>query len=210
MASIGQQNTQWKELQFLLPQEESFAIFLAEQNPRKKQRDSKTNIDYHTFQRFLYGNEILSRKLNPSKLKSTYRTHPGSFLDTEEFENTFIDDNILMQFGNVGNIRRRNILLTILFLNFSYDLSSTRLQSLSYPQRVAFFQNKIIEPFTRCGFLPFHPSIGYDAFIKLLLTCSNPLDLFRYIWKEKLAGGTSHGLFQHIWRKKSKGEVHHE
>ncbi|MBE5954996.1 MAG: hypothetical protein E7253_00930 [Lachnospiraceae bacterium] len=201
---------QWKELEFLLPQEESFVLFLAEQESWKKHRDAKTSVDFHTFQRFLYGNETLARKLNPSKLKSTYRTHPGSFLDTEEFENTFIDDNILMQFGNVGNIRRRNILMTMLFLNFSYNLSSTRLQALSYPQRVAFFQNKIVEPFTRCGFLPFHPSVGYDAFLKLLLTCSNPLDLFRFIWKDKLAGGTPHSLFHYLLGKKSKGEVHHE
>lgn len=179
---------QWEKLKKILSLEEQSAINRSEQEYKKTNNTSDFVIDCHKVQKFLYGNDVIKMKLNPSKLKKNNVSSEDSFLETQEFNNTFIDDNILVQFGNVGNIRRRNILLTILFLNFSYDLNSPNLQNLSYRQKVSLFQNRVVEPFVRCGFLPFHPSIGYDAFIKLLLTCSNPLDLFRYIWRDKLKG----------------------
>ena len=67
------------------------------------------------------------------------------------------------------------------FLNYVYlgGLPS------SYEMRVGEFSYNVTDLLNQCGFMSLHSASAYDTFLKLLLSCEDPFELFRFIWHKK-------------------------
>lgn len=167
--------------------------------------------------RFLYGDNVDKKtyEINPKrrglkriKAEDMVSLAPQGFtdffLDSEEFFNTMITDAFFNEQQPITDeTRLRNLLLTVGFLNFTYTDWETRenlnwndpkavdaLDSLSasgYQDRLSAFDFTMEPILGSCGFISLHSGSAYDAFLKLLLSCDKPFDLFRYIWRMKTA-----------------------
>lgn len=106
------------------------------------------------------------------------------FLDSEEFEHTYIEDNSFSQFAKKGDRNKRNVILTVIFLGVTYDLKKAG--CVDYEERVNHFEERVLKAFAPCGFRILHSGSAYDTYLKLLLACPDPLEIFRYVWSKKL------------------------
>lgn len=102
------------------------------------------------------------------------------FLDSKLFLETRIRDNTFSAFP-VDEERQRNLLLTVVFLNFVFNKYNLG----DYEERVEDFDIMATDILADCGFQLMHSGNAYDAYLKLLLSCDMPLELFRYVWKLK-------------------------
>lgn len=165
--------------------------------------------------RFLYGDNVdqkiyetepkrrgLRRIRKEDLVPLTPKGSTDFFLDSDEFFNTMITESVFNERQPITDESRlRNLILTVGFLNFTYTDWEVRenlnwnnpraenaLDSLSasgYQERLQKF-DFIMQPILgSCGFLSLHSGSAYDAFLKLLLSCDNPFDLFRFIWRMK-------------------------
>lgn len=137
--------------------------------------------DNAKLQRFLYGVE--KEKKNDVVFRPEEKDY---FLDSKEFALTFLDNNSINQFGEKGDRTKRNLLLTLIFLNYAYDLKNMKpaIQK-DYFSRVNYFEHRVCEVLSSCGMRILHSGSAYDAFLKLLLSCEEPIELYRYIWRKK-------------------------
>ena len=103
------------------------------------------------------------------------------FLDDQVFLKTRIRDNF-RQFFPVDEETQRNLLLTVLFLNFAMEPDGL---SDDYGERIEDFELFVDVNINECGFMPLYSGYAYDAFLKLVLSCDSPLELFRYVWRQK-------------------------
>lgn len=104
------------------------------------------------------------------------------FLDSKEFHATRLRDSYFEEANfTVDESTQRNILLTVLFLNYltAFDHCS------SYEERVDSFDDASVELLEECGFVSLYSGFAYDAFLKLLLSCEDPKGLFEFIWHVK-------------------------
>lgn len=54
-----------------------------------------------------------------------------------------------------------------------------------YGERIEDFELFVDVNINECGFMPLYSGYAYDAFLKLVLSCDSPLELFRYVWRQK-------------------------
>lgn len=150
----------------------------------KETQTKKYLIDTAKMMHYLYG--YGSDRLKAKDFKALRKNRETEdFLCSEIFDDTMITNNRIIQFGKLGNLERRNMLLTVLFLNYTFQLNEPDYSLLTYTERVQEFKYMTAGPLAKCGFMILHPSNAYDHFLLLLLTCKNPLDLFRHIWHLK-------------------------
>jgi len=188
LSSLLQQQEQLRSLKAVRSYEEEFQ-YQWNNLITSVQTIEKKRFDNQKLRRFLYGSDY--KTLSTKNLKTYSDTASSSFLQTEEFSNTFIDTNVLghqfSKYDDESYMDKRNILLTVLFLNFTCKLlQDKKLKDFAYQNRIAYFTDYVTDSLDNCGFITLHSSIGYDTFLKLLLTCSDPLDMFRKIWKVKI------------------------
>lgn len=137
--------------------------------------------------KWLYGEKVYKRVHNRNiDIKESEMALLGDgeedyFLDSEVFLNTRIRDNTIQAFPT-DEERQRNLLLTVIFLN--YVLDSENLAE-EYEDRVADLKIRASEKISECGFQLLHSGKMYDVFLKLLLSCDSPAELFRYVWRKK-------------------------
>ena len=104
------------------------------------------------------------------------------YLDSQEFLDTRIRDNDFYEKTfTVNEARQRNILLTVIFLNFLTTLDNYD----TYRDRIVEFDITASLLLSKCGFYSLYSGYAYDAFLKLLLSCEDPEGLFRFIWHVK-------------------------
>lgn len=174
--------------------------------------------------RWLYGDNVTQRvdKKDMAGLRRINRNNlvslapQGStdfFLDSEEFFNTMISDAVFNEQQPITDeTRLRNLILTVGFLNFTYtdwlarwdmkwsnpnaENTFESFSSTGYQDRLSEFEFAMMELTDSCGFLSLHSGNAYDAFLKLLLSCDEPFDLFRYIWRMKTGSSRNLDLIQ--------------
>ena len=111
----------------------------------------------------------------------------SSFLNTDEFLNALIyDDNVISSFSTRPARTKRNLLLTLLFANFCYKLLNSTRVSDCYEERLAYFEDKVYREMSACGYMALNNENAYDLYLKLVLTCAEPLELYRYMWLKKM------------------------
>lgn len=136
---------------------------------------------------FLYGRNVLKRNLNriedikEKDMRILGKERKDYFLDSNVFLKTRIRDNFRLAFP-VDEETQRNLLLTVLFLNFAMEPDGL---SDDYGERIEDFSFSVDRNLNECGFMPLYSGYAYDAFLKLVLSCDSPLELFRYIWRQK-------------------------
>lgn len=109
------------------------------------------------------------------------------YLDSSDFLSTRIRDRDFYQDTySSDEEHQRNLLLTTTFLNYAFDQD---LEYYTYEERVAYFEVDTARVMQECGFMSLNRGYAYDAFLILLLSCTNPLDLFQYIWCRKTGSG---------------------
>lgn len=138
--------------------------------------------------RWLYGEKVYKRLNNRNmdikdkQMVLLRKENKDYFLDSKVFLDTRIRDNTFSAFP-LDEERQRNLLLTLTFLN--YVLDSEDLSSDSYEDRIMEFEWEVHKAVRACGFQGLYSGNAYDAYLKLLLSCDSPLELFRYIWRMK-------------------------
>ena len=142
--------------------------------------------------RWLYGTEVRQKRQN-KKGKVVWGDRLNRemillgegkgdfFLDSKEFLETRIRDNTFSNFPE-DEARQRNLLLTAVFFNFAFDGDNL---SSKYEECVSDFELVVNRKLAEAGFQMLHSGNPYDAYLKLLLSCDMPLELFRYVWKLK-------------------------
>lgn len=127
---------------------------------------------------YLYGEKSKGKK--DIALGKEYKNY---FIDSVEFAHTYIEDNTFSQFTSKGERNKRNIILTLVFLNLTFDLKAAG--CLDYAERVDYFEERVMESMAPCGFRILHSGSAYDTYLKFLLACPDPMELFRYVWRKK-------------------------
>ena len=127
---------------------------------------------------YLYGKKSTSKKD-----VVLGREHENYFIDSVEFAHTYIEDNTFSQFTSKGERNKRNIILTLVFLNLTFDLKAAG--CLDYDERVDYLEERVMESMMPCGFRILHSGSAYDTYLKFLLACPDPMELFRYVWRKK-------------------------
>lgn len=136
---------------------------------------------------FLYGRNVLKRTskgiedIKDKDMEIIGKEREDYFLDDQVFLKTRIRDNF-RQFFPVDEETQRNLLLTVLFLNFAMEPDGL---SDDYGERIEDFELFVDVNINECGFMPLYSGYAYDAFLKLVLSCDSPLELFRYVWRQK-------------------------
>lgn len=169
---------------------------LGEQLQKEKQKkDSQNSEDEYklyygkqNMYRYLYGGDIIKRGENrniPKKRADFVLIRPEQkdyFLDSEEFLNTFLNDNVVNEFPE-DEERQRNLLLTVVFLKY---LLKGRDETEPYMSQWECFEYDVANPILcKCNFQLLYSGNAYDAFLKLLMSCEDSLELFRAVWKIK-------------------------
>lgn len=183
---------QWEKLESYIEQYEKETIFEKLRLDKEKADSEVSYVGKQKIYRWLYGNKILTREKNRNvELKDTKMTLLGSgekdyFLNSRTFLETRIRDNTFSAFPK-NEERQRNLLLTLGFLNFVLDSYAGNYMAESYSERLVDFEIYIYKLFAPCGFMLLHSGSAYDAYIKLLLSCDEPVELFKYVWRLKTA-----------------------
>ena len=150
------------------------------------------NQKRHEIFRFLYGEKVEKQvtgtgphRINDLNDDDMLRIAPGIpdyYLDSQEFLDTRIRDNdFYAKTFTVDETRQRNILLTVIFLNFLSTLDYYK----DYSERLVNFDMKATDILEECGFVSLYSGYAYDALLKLLLSCNDPKGLFQFIWHVK-------------------------
>lgn len=153
----------------------------------KNDEDEKISWTNQNVYEFLYGRNVLKREHNhiedikEENMGILGEEKTDCFLDSKVFIQTRVRDNVHQAFP-VDEETQRNLLLTTIFLN--YVTESEKLSD-DYGERVADFEVAVYEKMKQCSFMPLYSGYAYDAFLKLILSCDSPLELFRYIWRQK-------------------------
>lgn len=153
-----------------------------------KQMEEEGYFGKQKIYRWLYGEKVYKRLNNRNmdikdkQMVILRKEKEGYFLDSKVFLDTRIRDNTFSAFP-LDEERQRNLLLTLTFLN--YVLDSEDLSSDSYEDRIMEFEWEVHKTVRACGFQGLYSGNAYDAYLKLLLSCDSPLELFRYIWRMK-------------------------
>jgi len=141
----------------------------------------QVDIDRPYIRRTLYG------VMDPDVEDACVIGKKSSFLNTDEFLNALIyDDNVISSFSTRPAMTKRNLLLTLLFANFCYKLLNSTRVSDNYEERLAYFEDKVYRELSACGYMALNNENAYDLYLKLVLTCAEPLELYRYMWMKKL------------------------
>lgn len=163
---------QWKEFNVNFMQYENEWLM---ENDQATKKGKNKHLSREMIYDFLYGD----RKV---KTKQT----AGCYLGTDNFTSSLINNNVFSRFAGKQGYKKRNLILTLVFLNFTYELDEMeKEESLDYFNRVSLFEYKVWNILSPCGYMMLHSENAYDSFLKLLLSCSEPRDLFRYIWKNR-------------------------
>lgn len=171
----------WKEE---LQEDKEVLIPKNDKKDGKKDDISWTNQNVYEF---LYGRNVLKREHNhiedikEKNMKILGREGTDYFLDSKIFIQTRVRDNIQQAFPT-DEETQRNLLMTTIFLNYVTELDGL---SDDYGERITDFEVIVYKKMKQCGFMPLYSGYAYDAFLKLLLSCDSPLELFRYIWRQK-------------------------
>ena len=171
----------WKEE---LQEDKEVLIPKNDKKDGKKDDISWTNQNVYEF---LYGRNVLKREHNhiedikEKNMKNLGRERTDYFLDSKIFIQTRVRDNIQQAFPT-DEETQRNLLMTTIFLNYVTELDGL---SDDYGERITDFEVIVYKKMKQCGFMPLYSGYAYDAFLKLLLSCDSPLELFRYIWRQK-------------------------
>lgn len=181
---------EWKKLEDHISRYEKKVII---EKVRLDKKNTVSVADYVGKQKiygWLYGVNILQRAKNRNverKDKEMYLLGNGSkeyFLNSKIFLETRIRDNTFSAFP-ADEQRQRNLLLTVGFLNFVLESERGGYLSEDYGERLVDFEIYIYRLFAPCGFMLPHSGNAYDAYLKLLLSCDAPVELFKYIWRLK-------------------------
>jgi len=143
-------------------------------------KKKKGKANYHTLFRYLYGDEEY-------KYRGVTSYGPSFFLNTAEFKAAMLSYNSVSAFPR-SEVKARNLLLTLSFLNFVSD----DLSLYSYAPGVPRAQG-LIDDFTtrcnavmeKCGFMTLYAGNPYDEFLRRLLTSRAPLELYMSIFHDK-------------------------
>jgi len=158
-----------------------------------KNKGEQKNFGTQNVYRYLYGMNVNERKKGEGKSQERIVDLPDDsmrvlgngreefFLDSKLFLDTRIRDNTIQAFP-ADEERQRNLLLTVLFLNFVVDEDNL---ADCYEFRVEDFDIYTTDKLVKAGFQLMYSGNPYDAYLKILLSCDMPLELFRYIWKLK-------------------------
>lgn len=168
---------QWKELMVNITHFEDEWLSDHLKGKSEEQDYELTKADVY---RFLYGAN--STKLQDKTLKNK------NFLSSQVFEDSQIDNNAFTHFGNKSRPghKKRTMLLTLIFLNYTYYLDEKdKGKSMEYFERIHLFEYRVWEILSSCGYMMLHSENAYDSFLKLLLSCSEPRTLFRYVWENR-------------------------
>ena len=119
------------------------------------------------------------------------------FLNTTLFRETRLTNNTLSVLPD-GDERRRNMILTLLFLDFILQLEEHEeieeddelFLEADKPMDVS---EKVLEMFVqiadqameKCGFQTINGGNPYDAFLAMLLFCDDPMVMFQDLWSER-------------------------
>ncbi|MDO5133989.1 MAG: hypothetical protein Q4D81_13570 [Eubacteriales bacterium] len=156
--------------------------------------DSPRQMRHEIF-RYLYGGNVEKLVVDPGTNNRRIADLPDKymislapagvtdyFLDSREFLNTRIrDEDFYRETMTTDQARQRNLLLTLVFLHYQSRCGEVS----SYEERLSNFDFEATDLLESCGFLSLHSGYAYDAFLKLLLACEYPLDLFQFIWYKK-------------------------
>lgn len=182
----------WKQFYAVL--EEYGKDKINEMTRRLKGTDGSGTTDYklddHKIFRFLYGENVeiplpnRIKDIEDEEMTVLDEVCSDFFLDSKDFLATRINDNKIRNFpkGEKGERIQRNLLLTMIFLNFVQDPDNL---AEDYDDRLSDFEFRVWETLSACGFMLLHSTSAYDSYLKLLLSCSEPIELFKYIWKRK-------------------------
>ncbi len=162
----------------------------------KAQRSGEENgrgiLGKHEIFRWLYGENVETQGTNriidlpDAKMAKIFPDDANYFLDSQEFLDTRIRDATFTVNFPKDEQRQRNLLLTAGFLNFvSTEDSEGTFSEEEYEQRLQDFEFEMTDYLVECGFMNLYSGNAYDAFLKLLLSCADSLDLFQYIWRIK-------------------------
>lgn len=132
--------------------------------------------------RWLYGDNVINgaEDLPDDKMRLLGSGREDFFLDSKVFLETRIRNNTFHNFP-VNEERQRNLLLTVLFLNFAFEEYNLG----DFEDRIEDFDIYVTDKLAKAGFQLMYSGNPYDVFLKVLLSCDMPLELFRYIWKLK-------------------------
>jgi len=119
------------------------------------------------------------------------------FLNTTLFRESRLTNNTLSVLPD-GDERRRNMILTLLFLDFVLQLEEHEeieeddelFLEADKPMDVS---EKVLEMFVqiadqameKCGFQTINGGNPYDAFLAMLLFCDDPMAMFQDLWSER-------------------------
>ena len=153
----------------------------------EKGKTKNVKANYHTLFRYLYGDE-------KHKYRGVTSYGPSFFLNTAEFKAAMLSYNSVSAFPK-SEVKARNLLLTLSFLNFVSD----DLSLYSYAPGVPRAQG-LIDDFTtrcnavmeKCGFMTLYAGNPYDEFLRRLLTSRSPMELYMSIFHDR------HFLTQYI------------
>ncbi len=111
---------------------------------------------------------------------------PGFLFNTDAFKRAQITQNTLSHFP-VDEERRRNLLLTVDFLDFvmnEIDLLSANDRDLRVDQLFDEFRYIVDQDLERCGMQEFYPGNAYEGFLSMLFSCENPFELFQALFEK--------------------------
>lgn len=153
----------------------------------RQEEDFEVIIGKQMIYRWLYGENIIERANNRNiempddRMRKWGKEGMNHFLDSRIFLETRIRDNTFSSFPT-DEERQRNLLLTVIFLNFVLEVDFL---AGDYIDRVLDFEIAAGELLSESGFLLVYSGNPYDAFLMNLLSCDQPLDIFRYVWRSK-------------------------
>lgn len=194
---------QWKQLESYIDRYEKQCIFerilLDKEHERVQEMNSEQKRRYESelfyvgkqkIYEWLYGTNVIKRVENRNierkdqDMRLLGNGQKDYFLNSKIFLETRIRDNTFSAFP-LDEERQRNLLLTLGFINFVLESRTGEYLAESYEERLADFEIHMYQILVPCGFTMLHSGNAYDAFIKLLLSCDEPIELFKYIWREK-------------------------
>lgn len=157
---------------------------------KRKYESELSYVGRQKIYEWLYGTNVITRVENRNIERKDHEMillgngQKEYFLNSKTFLETRIRDNTFSAFP-LDEKRQRNLIMTLAFLNFVLESQTGGYLAESYQDRLADFEIFIFELFVPCGFALLHSGNDYDAFIKLLLSCDEPIELFKYIWRQK-------------------------
>ena len=188
---------QWKIFENIIERYEERNIFQRIEEDRKRKSGNEditcdlNKLGKQKIYQWMYGVHVIERAKNKNidiKEKDMYlfgerysECSTEHFLDSKEFLATRIRDNTFSEFPQ-SEERQRNLLVTLLFLNFVMSAEEGGYVELNYLNRLQQFEYEVNDVLCKCGFQLLYSGNAYDAFIKFLLAYENSIEVFKSIW----------------------------